>query len=74
MPRLCRDALFLAFAAFMIVVIVAANGWGTTNLIGWICDTTGVGQIPYFDKLGHFILMGTLAFLANLHSDSELFN
>lgn len=61
-----RDFLFLAFAAFIIVVIVAAKGWETTNLIGWISQKTGVVELSYFVKLGYFILMGILTFLAIL--------
>ncbi len=53
-----RDALFIAFFLFIIGVITAANRGALGNTFAL------VNRIPYFDKVGHFVLMGILAFLA----------
>jgi len=60
MKIIYRDLFFGAFLLFIVAVIITANrgALGTTFEF--------VYQIPHFDKLGHFILMGTLAFLAIL--------
>ncbi len=50
---------FAAFLAFIIVVIYAANQRLARGFFGL------VQSFPLGDKAGHFVLMGTLAFLLN---------
>jgi VanZ family protein len=50
---------FLIFSAFLSTVIYAADRQLARGFFGW------VQTIPLGDKLGHFVLMGTLAFLLN---------
>ena len=49
----------LLFAAFILAVIVLADG-GHLGFLGFLYD------FPYGDKVGHFILYGILSFLINL--------
>lgn len=58
MSRRLRDLLFLSFAIFILGVIIAANGKAGGGFFALF------HRIPYFDKVGHFLLMGILAFLA----------
>ena len=50
---------FIAFFAFILTVIYAADRHLARGFFGW------VQSIPFGDKAGHFVLMGTLAFLLN---------
>ena len=50
---------FAAFLAFIIAVIYAADRHLARSFFGW------VQSFPLGDKAGHFVLMGTLAFLLN---------
>ena len=50
---------FAAFLAFIIAVIYAADRHLARGFFGW------VQSFPLGDKAGHFVLMGTLAFLLN---------
>ena len=50
---------FIIFSAFLLTVIQAADRQLARGFFGW------VQTIPLGDKLGHFVLMGTLAFLLN---------
>jgi VanZ family protein len=49
----------LLFAAFILAVIVLADG-GHLGFLNFVYD------FPYGDKVGHFILYGILSFLLNL--------
>ena len=49
----------LLFAAFILAVIVLADG-GHLGFLNFVYD------FPYGDKAGHFILYGILSFLVNL--------
>jgi VanZ family protein len=60
MLRRLPELLFVAFAGFIIFVIVQVNSGRGVPWIGVI------GDLPYFDKAGHLILMGGLSFLAVL--------
>ncbi len=50
--------LTLAYAAFLISIIVAANSGAL--------DVSFLRHVPGGDKLGHFLFMGGLSFLVNL--------
>ena len=50
---------FTAFFAFISTVIYAADRHLARGFFGW------VQSVPLGDKAGHFVLMGTLAFLLN---------
>ena len=50
---------FTAFLAFIITAIYAADRHLARGFFAW------VQSIPLGDKAGHFVLMGTLAFLLN---------
>ncbi len=50
---------FLTFFAFIIAVIYAADRHLARGFFEW------VQSLPLGDKAGHFVLMGTLAFLLN---------
>ena len=50
---------FIIFFAFLLTVIQAADRQLARGFFSW------VQTIPLGDKLGHFVLMGTLAFLLN---------
>jgi len=58
MTKLSRDFIFVTFFIFIIGIIIAANRGSLGNSFSF------ASQIPYFDKIGHFILMGLLAFFA----------
>lgn len=49
-----------AYAAIVVGIIVIANLGGTEHVFGF------VRWVPYGDKVGHFVLLGTLALLADL--------
>jgi polysaccharide biosynthesis protein VpsQ len=50
---------FLLFFMFVTGIIVANDLGRLRSIIGW------VGSLPFGDKFGHTILIGTLAFLLN---------
>jgi hypothetical protein len=53
---------WLPFAVFLCLcagIVVAADRGTLTAALGWI------NSIPFFDKAGHILLIGTLAFLLN---------
>ena len=52
--------LTLVYVIFLAAIIFLAGRKGTRYLLNF------VGSIPYGDKIGHFVLMGILAFLVNL--------
>ena len=52
--------VFGLYAALIVATVVAANLGGTNVVFGVVAD------VPYGDKLGHFLLMGVLAMLADL--------
>lgn len=52
--------LLFVYVFILAVIVFLANGKGTRFLLGF------VGNIPYGDKLGHFLLMGVFSFLLNL--------
>lgn len=56
---LVRVLLFL-FVFFLVGLIVSVNSGRLPQLWGPLY------AVPYGDKIGHFVLMGTFAFLANL--------
>jgi len=60
MLRRLPELFFVAFAGFIIFVIIQVNSGRGVPLIG------GIGNLPHFDKAGHLILMGGLSFLAVL--------
>lgn len=49
-------------------IIVTADLKSTSYLLGF------VGNIPYGDKIGHFVLFGVLAFLVNLNFGMRMFS
>jgi polysaccharide biosynthesis protein VpsQ len=57
--RIFRRAAIL-FVLFLILVIIAADAGFIGSVLGWLYD------FPYGDKVGHFILMGTLSLLVSL--------
>jgi hypothetical protein len=60
MLRLLRWLPFIFFAAFIgLVIYIANSGQGSKY---W----SFLDQLPYGDKLGHFLLMGTLCLLLNV--------
>lgn len=52
--------LAIVFAAFFVSIIVAADVGSLQPVLDRI------ERVPYFDKVGHLVLVGTLAFLCNL--------
>jgi polysaccharide biosynthesis protein VpsQ len=52
--------LLIVYIFILAVIIFIASQKGTRYLLNF------VGNIPYGDKLGHFLLMGFFAFLLNL--------
>ena len=52
--------LLVVYVFVLAVIIFLADRKGTSYLLNF------VGNIPFGDKLGHFCLMGGLAFLLNL--------
>lgn len=53
--------LTIGYITFILLVIIAADMGQLNFLIRWI------HSIPYGDKLGHFLLVGMLAFVINLN-------
>lgn len=53
--------LTLSYITIIILIILAADMGYLNFTIRWI------HSIPYGDKLGHFLLIGTLAFVVNLN-------
>lgn len=60
--RYLAIAFAIGFAAFIMYVIYMANTSGHLIFFDWI------RQMPYGDKVGHFILFGILTFAFNLAS------
>jgi VanZ family protein len=60
MLRRLPELFFVAFAGFIIFVIIQVNSGRGVPWIG------GIGNLPHFDKAGHLLLMGGLSFLAVL--------
>lgn len=58
---------FGAYALFIAVLVFVADRRGTRYLASFI------GGIRYGDKIGHFLLMGGVAFFANLAFSSTMF-
>lgn len=58
MSQRIKNLSFVVFVVCLTGVIVQANTTGTTVAFKY------VAWIPHFDKIGHFALMGALAFLA----------
>jgi len=52
--------LFLSFTSFLIVIIFLRNN----NLASSFFNL--LSHVPHHDKIGHFVLMGILAFLATI--------
>ncbi len=52
--------LLVVYVFILAVIIFLADRRGTRYMLNF------VGNIPYGDKLGHFLLMGGFAFLLNL--------
>ena len=52
--------LLFGFVAFLVMLIASVNAGSMPQLWGPLY------AIPFGDKVGHFVLMGTFAFLANL--------
>ncbi len=57
-PRISSLFLFLSFASFLVVLIFLRNNNLATSFFRL------VSHIPHYDKIGHFFLMGILAYLA----------
>lgn len=60
--------LLVVYICVLAAIIFLADRRGTRYMLGF------VGNIPYGDKLGHFLLMGGFAFLLNLVLDARSFN
>lgn len=56
--RLLWTILFLLFAAFMVAIVCLKNAGLAAPFFNFF------GHLPYHDKIGHFVLMGILGFLA----------
>jgi VanZ family protein len=54
-----KIAAALGFFAFLLWIIVAADGGGPNAILAF------VRTVPYGDKMGHAFLFGTLAFLTD---------
>lgn len=59
--------LTIGYITFILLVIIAADMGQLNFFIRWI------HSIPYGDKLGHFLLVGMLAFVINLSWKSARF-
>lgn len=59
--------LLIVYIFVLAVIIFIASRKGTRYLLDF------VGNIPYGDKLGHFILMGGFSFLLNLVLNAKTF-
>ena len=57
--------LSIFYALFLVLIIVLADS-GHTNFI-----FSTLAQIPWGDKLGHFFLMGVMAYLLTLATHAE---
>lgn len=53
------------FIIFILFILYLANTDTLTTFLG------SIYTLPYFDKVGHFVLIGTLAFLINLTLQSR---
>ena len=56
--RLIWTTMLILFGAFMVTIVCLKNAGMGAPFFAFF------GQIPYHDKVGHFILMGILGFLA----------
>jgi hypothetical protein len=59
--------LLIVYVFILAFIIFIAGQKGTRYLLNF------VGNIPYGDKLGHFLLMGFFAFLLNLVLEARTF-
>jgi polysaccharide biosynthesis protein VpsQ len=59
--------LLIVYIFILAVIIFIAGQKGTRYLLNF------VGNIPYGDKLGHFLLMGGFSFLLNLVLNARTF-
>ena len=59
--------LLIGYVFVLAVIIFIASRKGTRYVLNF------VGNIPYGDKLGHFLLMGFFAFLLNLVLKAKTF-
>jgi polysaccharide biosynthesis protein VpsQ len=59
--------LLVVYVLILAAIIFLADRRGTRYLLNF------VGNIPYGDKLGHFLLMGGFSFLLNLVLDAKTF-
>ena len=59
--------LLVVYIFILAVIIFLADRRGTRYLLNF------VGNIPYGDKLGHFLLMGGFSFLLNLVLNARTF-
>lgn len=59
--------LLVVYVFILAVIIFLADRKGTRYMLNF------VGNIPYGDKLGHFLLMGGFSFLLNLVLDARDF-
>jgi len=60
--------LLVVYIFILAAIIFLADRRGTRYMLRF------VGNIPYGDKLGHFLLMGGFAFLLNLVLDARTFS
>lgn len=60
LPRYLFPILAILFGLFLIYIIYSA-GTRTPNIF-----LSAIGKIPFGDKIGHFLLMGTMSFILNL--------
>lgn len=58
----------LIFSLFVIALVVLADRGEIDNYMGFLID------LPYADKVGHFFLIGLLAFLVNLCLAAKTFS
>ena|SRR5215213_6323156 len=59
--------LLVVYILILAVIIFLADRRGTRYLLNF------VGNVPYGDKLGHFLLMGGFSFLLNLVLNARTF-
>jgi VanZ family protein len=60
--------LALGFSLFLVAIVVLANRGEIDHYLGFFI------ALPYGDKIGHFLLMGTLSFLVNLCLKARTFS
>lgn len=60
------EILLCVYVLILAVIIFLADRKGTRYLLNF------VGNIPYGDKLGHFLLMGIFSLLLNLVLDAKI--